>query len=221
MEKKDLLFPDIDYPSWHGKWSENIGRKVGYTDKNTKGYISLIGDINTIEDKILALVRTEDLSKANILYLVDLIYQWGGKQSRLFYARKKNDLTPRQWLERDEVFTVYDQARIEAMQGKPQSESLFKSIYGIGHAYAGKHAFFWSLKYPGKTLIIVDNKIAGMFGYRTPADLYQTTGLQYPDLQRLFVDKSQEVFGDTVPHWIERALFAYHEYKYLNKNDHL
>ena len=211
-----MKFPKIDYLYWLSNWSNSIGEKATYSNKNMVEYIVFNGDINSCTNEIFTLVKANDLNKSSILRVVDLIYSWGGKSGRMFYASIKGEISPRQSLgEDDVVFSKYLQGVQLAKQGSTESIKKFCSIDRIGLSYASKHAYFWSLG-SENPLIIVDSKIAGTLGYKTISSL--ESKLDYKLIVKAFKDKAIEVFNEDDPSKVERALFAFHNHYFLNDN---
>lgn len=212
-----IIFPDIEYSYWLSEWTRSIGELPIYSNKNMVGYIVFNGDINSCTSEILTLVKSQDISKPTVLRIIDLIYSWGGKSGRMFYASVNGKVSPRQSLDqRDSIFNKYLQGVMLAKQGDSRSIKKFCEVDGIGLSYASKHAYFWSLD-SKKPLIIVDSKIAGSLGYSTIQSLEKVH--KYRDIVFAFRNKSLEEFNEDNPSKVERALFAFHNHYFLNDNN--
>ena len=119
---------------------------------------------------------------------------------------EQNDNTFRKYLEGIEL----------AKNGKTESIEKFNGIRGIGLSYSSKHSYFWSISsaYP---LIIIDSKIAGSLGYKT-LDLLGKD-INYNEIVKSFVEKAEVEFQDKNPIKVERALFSFHNFYFLNDNN--
>jgi len=211
-----IKFPDIEYGYWLSEWTRSIGELPTYSNKNMVKYIVFNGNINSCTSEILTLVKSQDLSKLTVLRVIDLIYSWGGKSGRMFYASVNEKTSPRQSLDKiDSVFDKYLQGIMLAKQGDIRSINKFCEIGGIGLSYASKHAYFWSLD-SKQPLIIVDSKIAGSLGYLTIQSLENVH--RYGDIVFAFREKSLKEFNEDNPSKVERALFAFHNHYFLNDN---
>lgn len=211
-----MKFPKIDYQYWLSNWSDSNGYKKVYSNKNMLKYIVFDGDINSCTNEIFNLVKESDLNKLSVLRVVDLIYSWGGRSGRMFYASKQGNKIPRESLEKDDsVFLKYLQGVQLAKQGDTESIQVFAHIDGIGPSYASKHAYFWNYG-SENPLIIVDSKIAGSLGYKTIGSLKKI----YSDraIVTAFKDKAIEEFNESSPSKVERALYAFHDHYFLNDN---
>ena len=219
-----IKYPNIDYKYWLSNWDESTGKGKVFTDKNIVKYIKLDKDmdINACESEIIKLTTSnEKLSKSKILRVVDLIYSWGGKSGRGFYIKEfhdkaKNRISAREELEsNDNTFKKYLEGIDLAKKGKTESLEKFKKIRGIGNSFGTKHSYFWSINsiYP---LIVIDSKIAGALGYKT-IDLLEKN-FDYQKILKSFVDKTELEFQEKNPIKVERALFAFHNFYFLNDN---
>ncbi|PKG59208.1 hypothetical protein [Shewanella sp. GutDb-MelDb] len=212
-----MNFPKIDYEFWLSNWSDSIGDKATYSNKNILKYIVFEGDINSCTDEIYNLVKENDLNKLSVLRVVDLIYSWGGPSGRMFYASIQGKSIPRESLENDDsVFSKYLEGIRLAKQGSTESIKIFGEIDGIGPSYASKHACFWSCR-SESPLIIVDSKIAGSLGYKTIANLKRIVSDRA--IVTAFKNKAIEEYNESSPIKVERALFAFHNHYFLNGNN--
>lgn len=211
-----MIFPEIDYKFWMSYWDESIGKGEVYTNKNIQKYIRFNKDINHCTSEINELIRKKDIDKKNILRVVDLIYCWGGPSGRMFYSKTKGRISPREELETYETtYKTYLKGIEYAKKGDPECIKIFNKIRGVGSSYASKHSYFWSLN-SSNPLIIVDSKIAGSLGYKTIDDLERH--YNYNDIVKSFLIKSQIEFNEKNPSKVERSLFAFHNFYFLNDN---
>jgi hypothetical protein len=162
------------------------------------------------------LTKISNPDKFTVLHVVDLIYSWGGRSGRMFYSKTKEKISPREELEKNEaVYNIYVRGLKLAQEGKTESLEIFKTIRGIGSSYASKHSYFWSLN-SNSPLIIVDSKIAGALGFTTIDKLENMS--PYNETIKSFIDKSIEVFNSKNPSKVEKALFSFHNFYFLNDN---
>ena len=211
-----MKFPAIDYKFWLSNWSKSIGEQKTYTNKNMIKYIIFDGNINSCTDEIFSIVKFNEINKLSILRVIDLIYSWGGRSGRLFYASSRGKLSPRENLEVNEsALKKYIDGVKLARNGNPDSIKYFCEINGIGPSYASKHAYFWSLN-SNNPLIIVDSKIAGSLGYKNINSLQKN--FSYKKIITSFKNKALEEYNFSNPSNIERALFAFHNHYFLNDN---
>ncbi|MFD0798472.1 hypothetical protein ACFQZJ_13450 [Maribacter chungangensis] len=211
-----MTFPEINYQFWLSKWNESIGQGKVYTNKNIEKYIKFENNINACTNEIIELTKYEEITKKNVFRVIDLIYSWGGRSGRMFYSKTKNRISPREELEKDSnVYETYFEGIILAKKGNTESISKFNSIRGIGASYASKHSYFWSIN-SDNPLIIVDSKIAGALGHISIDSLEKKS--KYRETVQLFIDKAEIEFNDKNPSKVERALFAFHNFYFLNDN---
>jgi muramoyltetrapeptide carboxypeptidase LdcA involved in peptidoglycan recycling len=214
--QKDVDLPVINYEFWLDQWDKQIGAEKVYSNKNTKQFIVFDGNTSECANKIVELTKEQNLNKEIMLRVVDLIYSWGGPSGRMFYSSVGNNLSPRKELEiNGACFATYEKGVKLARAGDAKCKEIFKTIKGIGSSFASKHAYFWSLssQYP---LIIVDSKIAGVLGYQTVEELERK--VNYLEIVVKFKEKASVEFGDNDSSKVERALFAFHNYYFLNDN---
>jgi len=211
-----VKLPTIDYKFWLSDWSKSIGEQKTYTNKNMIKYIIFDGNINSCTNEIFSIIKSDKIDNSSILRVIDLIYSWGGKSGRMFYASSRGQLSPREDLEVNKEALIKYMKGIElAMSGNPDSINYFCQINGIGKSYASKHAYFWSLN-SSNPLIIVDSKIAGSLGYQTINSLQNN--FSYESIIASFKSKAFDEFADGNPSNVERALFAFHNHYFLNDN---
>ena len=106
-----MKFPTIDYKFWLSNWSKSIGEQKTYTNKNMIKYIIFDGNINSCTDEIFSIIKSDQIDNSSALRVIDLIYSWGGRSGRLFYASSRGQLSPREDLE------VNKYALIKYMEG--------------------------------------------------------------------------------------------------------
>lgn len=211
-----MRFPDINYDFWLLNWTETIGNGKVYTNKNIEQYIKFDGNINSCTKEIIELTKLQKITKNNVLRVIDLIYSWGGRSGRMFYSQTKGSSSPREELEgNSETYENYLKGVALAKEGKTESIDKFISIKGIGSSYASKHSYFWSLN-SDNPLIIVDSKIAGALGFSTISLLEKQS--KYNQTVKSFIEKAQIEFKENDPSKVERALFAFHNFYFLNDN---
>jgi hypothetical protein len=208
-----LNMPSIDYKFWNGQWRQAWNKPV-YTNVHIAKYSSFKGSTIECERLIKAIVTKKSVSDAEILCAIDLINQWGGRTSRLFYTKGKYDTIPRENIEQTEVLSVYKEGLRLAKDKNVESIEVFQSILGIGPSYSGKHAAFWS----DLNLIIVDSKIAGALGFKTVSALLKQ--FQYETILEAF-DVTAKKNRLNKPVDIERALFAFHNNYFSNDSSKL
>ncbi len=182
-------------------------------------YITKIGDANTCTIEIKNIVKKVDLADKDILRVIDLIYSWGGKSGRMFYAKHNGSSSPRDEIESNEnTMWVYKEGIKLAKESNPICKIIFSSIKGIGSSYASKHAYFWSMT-SKNPLIIIDSKIAGTLGYSTIELLEKD--FHYNETIKEFQKKAKEEIGINDSTEIEKSLFAFHNHYFLNDNSNL
>jgi hypothetical protein len=205
-----MYIPNINFKYWLGKWNWE-GTHTVYTNKNLKRYSDFNGSVKQCSKEIIKLVSQSNLSDAEILKVIDLINHWGGKTSRQFYSRNKknNFLSPRDKIQSN--LDIYKKSINLAKTNSEKAFSEFCKIESIGPSFSGKHAMFWS-KY---NLIILDNKIAGCFGYTSPNQLLKNhTYKELLESIKLIMINNKL----SSPTDIERALFCFHNNFFLNDN---
>lgn len=209
-----MNLPQIDFGFWSENWAKSTGKLPVYSNENLRKFFTFSGDINACTSELKRITSAE-LTTENILTVVDLIYSWGGRSGRMFYAKGKK-CVPRKKIEEEEVLAIYKTGIDLAKSGSVESIKFFQKVEGIGPSYASKHAYFWSLnsEFP---LIIIDSKIAGALGYNTIPHLFRNTS--YSEIISEFTKKSEEVFSEKDPSKIERALFSFHNNYFLNNNE--
>jgi len=211
-----MKLPKIDYDFWLSNWNDTVGRGKVYTNKNLREYIKFDNDINSCTAEIYKLTKSNKLSKQTILQVVDLIYSWGGPSGRMFYSKTNGKESPREELEMNKnTFQKYLDGIKLAKEGKTSSIKMFNSIRGIGPSYASKHSYFWSVN-SYNPLIIIDSKIAGALGYNTIDLLLKD--YSYTQIIKSFIHKAEAEFKEINPTKVERALFAFHNFYFLNDN---
>jgi len=206
--------PSINFNYWLNKWNETTGNQSVLN----VSYSSFRGTLNELENEILRIVNLENLTNQDILKVIDLINQWGGKMSRGFYLPKSKTKSngsiliriPRQIIEEQENIDRYKEGINLARKNDLNSVNYFRQ-FGIGPSYIGKHAYFWS----NCNLPIIDAKIAGCFGYNSAQILLNNHN--YADVvNHMDAIKEKENLDNVVK--VEKALFAFHKNYFENNN---
>jgi hypothetical protein len=207
----------INYNYWINKYTWNDGASV-YINNNMLEFTNFIGTPRQCEDEIIRIIsgiNADNIQQKNndILTVIDLINQWGGQTSRMFYSRhaRNNFQSPRDRISSEISLNIYKRGIIEAMQINENAFTTFREIYGISDSFSGKHAMFWS----NFNLIIIDNKIAGALGFKKPNSLLNSRS--YQDILNDFrIIQNENQFSN--PTMVERALFAFHSNYFKNDN---
>ena len=207
----------INYNYWVNQYAWNDGVNV-YTNRNIVEFSNYNGSPRDCEieiNRIIGTINPDNINLKNneILKVIDLINQWGGQTSRQFYSRhaKNNFQSPRDRIIASPNLNIYKQGIMESMDINETAFLTFKKIYGIKDSFSGKHAMFWS----DFNLIIIDNKIAGALGYKTPTWLLNNR--PYQDILNDF-RKIQNENNFLKPTMVERSLFAFHSNYFKNDN---
>lgn len=211
-----MVLPKIDYKYWLTMWYEKLEGAPVYTNKNLKKFIQFDKDIGVCISEINELTKNSNPSKVTVLRVIDLIYSCSGPSGRMFYAKTKGKRSAREDFDLlDEVYCRYLEGVYEAQNGNPDCIKIFNSIRGIGASYASKQAYFWS-QHSNYPLIIIDSKIAGALGYKTIDKLNQV--LTYKNAIKAFIKKAKKELNTVDPSQMEKSLFAFHDFYFLNDN---
>lgn len=208
----EIIFPDIDYKFWYNNYPWNSAKKV-YSSINVRQFSDFEGTPLECINLINRLVSINNQSDFDILRVIDLINQWGGKSSRMFYSnnKKNNYVSARQRIMMQDNLQLYKNAITAAKNADPKSFELFSKVYGINKSFSGKHAMFWS----GYKLVIVDNKIAGTLGFKNPDKLFKF--ISYDAILTIFNAIKVEHSFENITQ-VENSLFAFHSNYFLNDN---
>jgi hypothetical protein len=211
MNKK-IIIPKIDFEFWNSQWNANFEKTNVYSNHRIDFYNDFHGTMKECETQIMSIVDNAQIIESQIPLLIDLINKWGGKSSRMFYIpNRKTGLIPRESFDLKQY--------IKALELSKQKSSLafseFQKIEGIGPSFAGKHAMFCSKG----MLIILDNKIAGTLGFKSPKELL--SNFSYEDVLIEFENIRQSTNKFLNNTEIERALFAFHSNFFDNANSKL
>lgn len=82
--------PELDYNYWLAAWNNTIGNATAYTNINIIPWSNFQGSLNQCEEEILNITTNDNLTDLDVFRAIDLINQWGGKTSRMFYALRNN-----------------------------------------------------------------------------------------------------------------------------------
>lgn len=204
------ILSKIELEYWAAKYPWDETKQV-YTNVNILNYSNFVGNAVDCEKQIMKIISKKSNSDSDILKVIDLINQWGGKTSRMFYSRNKknNFISPRDRIHQN--LEKYKAGINAAKANNLMAFELFKKVYGISDSFSGKHAMFWS-KY---NLIVIDNKIAGVLGYKNPSKLFKD--YSYEDIlnEAKKLAKTLNLENVTI---VERALFTFHENYFDNSN---
>lgn len=207
----------INFKYWKNQYAWNNGTNV-YTNRNISEFSIYNGTPAECEIEIKMItkeINSENINskETEILRAIDLINQWGGQTSRMFYSRhkKNNYSSPRDRITNNPNLELYKKGIIQSKEINEIAFSTFKNIYGINESFSGKHAMFWS----NFNLIVLDNKIAGALGYKTPNKLLNK--LTYKEILNKF-RKIQNENNFLNPTIVERAYFAFHNNYFKNNN---
>lgn len=206
-----MKIPNIDFKFWLENYPWNDG--TVYADKNIRKFSDFTGSAKVCELEILRITSLEEPSPIEILSCIDLINQWGGRTSRLFYTRnqRNNHVSYRESIELNENLSIYKKGIALSKYKNHLAFKQFQKLNGIGPSFAGKHAMFWSQS----ELIVLDNKISGALGFSSPQHLLRS--FPYDSILNQFNQiKTQNKFSN--PAEVERALFAFHSNYFLNNN---
>ena len=207
----------INYNYWLNQYAWNNGVNV-YTNINIAEFSNYLGTPAECEieiNRLISDININNIENRNneILYIIDLINQWGGQTSRMFYSRhrRNNNQSPRDRIMMPGNLNEYKRGIIESMEINEAAFQIFRNIYGISDSFSGKHARFWS----NFNLIIIDNKIAGTMGFRNPTLLLNNRTYQeiLNDFREIQIEN-----GFLTPTMVERSLFAFHNNYFKNDN---
>ena len=206
-----MITPDINYTFWAKKWND-INVQFAYTDKNIALYSNFKGNYEEIESEIIKITELpfEKLTDDLILKCIDLINQWGGKESRYFYIKRKN----LNFLSfRDIVNLDYYKHAIQlSKENNVMAFDCFGMIKGIGTSFKGKHAMFWS----NYELPVIDSKIVGCLGYKSTGEFEHYHS--YVDYCVILKTIQSKLNLTLKIHEIEKAIFAFHRNYFKNDN---
>lgn len=204
--------PSLNYNHWLDVWNKNVGNANAYTNINIKPWSNFQGTLNQCESEILNIVNKEFLIDDEIFNAIDLINQWGGKTSRMFYAKRKNQTkSSRELIMENPNLDFYKNGIEMSKKVNFSAVDFFKLVNGIGASFMGKHATFWS----SFNMVIIDNKIAGTLGFLSPNRLLVSNS--YEEFMNLINSIKIEKKLDN-PVQVERAIFSFHSNYFDNEN---
>lgn len=204
--------PDLDYNYWINGWNNAIGNATAYTNINIMPWSNFEGTLIQCEEKILNITNKKDLSDSDIFRAIDLINQWGGKTSRMFYAIRKNQtISSRELIMENPNLNYYKEGIKLSRANNYNAVDSFKNVNGIGASFMGKHAAFWS----AFNMVIIDNKIAGTLGFKNPNRLLANNS--YEDFMNLINNIKTENNLNNPVH-VERGIFSFHNNYFDNEN---
>lgn len=129
----------------------------------------------------------------------------------MFYVQGKGNKSPRELIMSDPNLQHYKDG-IELAKGNDyRAVNEFLKVYGIGHSFMGKHAQFWS----NFSMVILDQKIAGTLGYKTP-QLLISLNTYNEFMNHINIIRDNNELNNSVE--VERALFAFHSNYFDNSN---
>ena len=207
-----MQIPNLDYNYWLNGWNNAIGNAKAYSNINIIPWSNFQGTLLQCEAEILNITNKQDLSDEDIFRAIDLINQWGGKTSRMFYAIKNNqNVSSRQLIMEEQNLSYYKEGINLARANNYDAVDYFKKVNGIGASFMGKHAAFWS----GFNMVIIDNKIAGTLGYKNPNSLLSI--YNYTEFMNHI--NSIKINNDLQnPVYVERGIFSFHSNYFDNEN---
>ena len=204
--------PELDYNYWLAAWNNAIGNANAYTNINIIPWSNFQGSLNQCEEEILNITTNDNLTDLDVFRAIDLINQWGGKTSRMFYALRNNqNVSSRQLIMEEPNLSYYKEGINLAKANDYNAVDSFKNINGIGPSFMGKHATFWS----GFNMVIIDNKIAGTLGYKNPNRLLSIYNyaefMNHIKIIKINYDLQNPVY-------VERGIFSFHKNYFDNEN---
>ena len=194
-----IKFKTINFQKYNRNW------ELLQLEKRDKPIYLIFDTYGSLHDEIKK--RTINVPKNNeeLFQIILLIHKWGGVTGRYFLMNKKTGGFFEEFKKDKQQIETYKKAASLAIEGKPESFDLFCNIKGIGAAFAGKHAYFWSTK--KKPLIIIDKLIANFFEYKTPEKLLKEIG-GYKKLYEIFKSESKTLGLKSIL-ILERGIFQY------------
>ena len=204
--------PSLNYKHWLDVWNNSIGNVKAYNNVNIIPWSKFKGTLNQCEVEILNIVNKESLNDFEIFRAIDLINQWGGKTSRMFYTKRKNQtMTSRELIMVNPNLDLYKKGIFLSKKHDYNAVDSFKMVNGIGASFMGKHASFWS----SFNMVIIDNKIAGTLGFINPNKLLKNN--TYEEFMN-FINHIKNQNNIDSPVHVERSLFSFHNNYFDNEN---
>lgn len=174
-------------------------------EKRKKPIYLSFDSYGSLHDEIKKRTIVVPSNNEDLFQIIFLIHKWGGVTGRYFLMNKKTGGHFEEFKKDKKQIGLYKQAANFAIEGNPDSFDLFCNIKGIGAAFAGKHAYFWSTK--KKPLIIIDKLIANFFEFKTPEKLLKEIG-GYKKLYEIFKSESKTLGLKSIL-ILERGIFQY------------
>ena len=204
--------PDLDYNYWLNGWNNAIGNAIAYSNINIIHWSNFQGTLLQCEAEILNITNIENLSDADIFRAIDLINQWGGKTSRMFYAIRQNQtISYRELVMQNPNLNYYKEGIMLSRANNFDAVNSFLRVDGIGPSFMGKHAAFWS----SFNMVIIDNKISGTLGFKNPNRLLSNHN--YEEFMNLINNIKTENNLNNPVH-VERGIFSFHNNYFDNEN---
>lgn len=216
-------FPPIDYRYWLSQHGDNdVGNiRLGLTSRLSSLKMinstisqdvielkSMFEAVNYIEKK----VASETKSYQDYLDIFDAINNWGGKaiQRGIIYS----GLTLRNKLDHEDWFAYYIKAANLLRQEDRVLEGieLMFSTPGLGVSFGSKHIAFWT--YDNPVTAVYDSKISQIL-LRSENPKIKDMIPFISAINKLANEQSDYCDG-LKPKEIEKALFAFHKYYWLN-----
>jgi hypothetical protein len=216
-------FPPIDYRYWLSRHGDNIvgGTRLGLTSRLS--YLKMMN--STISQDVIGLksmpeavkfierkIASETKGEQDYLDIFDAINNWGGKTIQR--GKIYSGLTLRNNLEYGNWFANYIMAADLLRQKERVLDGieLMFSIPGLGVSFGSKHIAFWT--YDNPVTAVYDSKISQIL-LRSENPKIKDVIPFFSAIKKLADDQS-EYCGNLMPKEIEKALFAFHEYYWLN-----
>lgn len=204
--------PKLNFNHWLKEWNKAIGNAVAYSNKNIAPWSSFQGTLNECETEILKITTKQNPSDSEIFKVIDLINQWGGKTSRMFYTIRRNQTaSSREQIMNEPNLSYYKEGVRLSKDNNFNAVNSFIKVNGIGASFMGKHATFWS----NFNMVIIDNKIAGVLGFNNPNLLLAQNNYNefMSHINNIKISNKLET-----PVNVERSLFSFHNNYFDNNN---
>lgn len=234
------FFPQIDFNYWYERNIENSNSSIRFVSMITRinniyekdnnfnqayfcgnqNEISRLKELsyNELEDEIIRLIRSKEneaeFTDIEILKIYDLIQIWGGLTGGSNPYKITNNNSIR--LEFNKWIKYYRELINLSIKQDNNAYNfvLQRKIPNLNMSFGSKHIFFWSRKELEKeksSLIVIDNKISGVFGYK------KAINADYNLILGFVHEKSIE--KNLMSYQIEKALFTFHKFYFNNDND--
>lgn len=216
-------FPPIDYRYWLSQHGDNdVGNnRLGLTSrlsnlkKNNSTISADVIELKSMSDAVSFIekkVASETKTYQDYLDIFDAINNWGGKaiQRGIIYS----GLTLRNKLDHEDWFAYYIKAANLLRQEDRVLEGieLMFSTPGLGVSFGSKHIAFWT--YDNPVTAVYDSKISQIL-LRSENPKIKDMIPFISAINKLANEQSDYCDG-LKPKEIEKALFAFHKYYWLN-----